>query len=468
MLRLISTLNHHAAKAILCSAAIFSSAASFGQAWEAVGDPTGISAGQVTDISIFAKGGKGNPDTIYVAYKDVANANGITVQKWDGTSWSTIGSAGFVTSVRSPRLVVSGNVPYVAYGNGANMYKMNVKSYNGSSWTAVGSPDFSGGASDHISFIGRTPGAPSTLGFFFVGFADGANGNKATFMKYDGSSWTPLGAPQGNGASATSLTQSSNGDVYAISTESTLSDAPNPIQYTTLASSWVALGSNPLSGGAAFPQIKSNGVKTYGVFSDYGNTKSLAVSDCNTAGAGSWAAPVTYTTDGEADNISMTLEGSGSTTRPVVAYTKASSTKVNVLKFDGTAWSHVGPADLSPGAAGYTGIAVNDGGDYFVAFDDATHGSKLVVMKFFNPNAVPNVPANTTAINVYPNPNTGSFTIKSNNAGIYNIVNVIGQTVKTTELNVSNNYSATISGLNSGIYFVKGNNGINQKVVVTQ
>lgn len=68
-------------------------------------------------------------------------------------------------------------------------------------------------------------------------------------------------------------------------------------------------------------------------------------------------------------------------------------------------------------------------------------------------------------VSVYPNPNTGSFTIKGNESESILISNQIGQEIKTIYLSEKNNFTETISGLESGIYFLNGKN-TKQKIVV--
>lgn len=74
-------------------------------------------------------------------------------------------------------------------------------------------------------------------------------------------------------------------------------------------------------------------------------------------------------------------------------------------------------------------------------------------------------------LKVYPNPNNGSFTIQSpSKTGIYSLVNELGQTIKTFNLNAASNYSHTIEELESGVYFIVGYNEdkiTRQKIVVT-
>ncbi|HEY4800124.1 MAG TPA: T9SS type A sorting domain-containing protein, partial [Bacteroidia bacterium] len=72
---------------------------------------------------------------------------------------------------------------------------------------------------------------------------------------------------------------------------------------------------------------------------------------------------------------------------------------------------------------------------------------------------------------IYPNPSSGIFTLRSNSAGNYSIVNELGQTVQTVQLNSSNRYSMSVEDLGNGIYFIVGyssNHVIRQKVMVSK
>lgn len=72
-------------------------------------------------------------------------------------------------------------------------------------------------------------------------------------------------------------------------------------------------------------------------------------------------------------------------------------------------------------------------------------------------------------LNIYPNPNNGSFEIKSETDLQINLVNEIGQLVKTFELNAENQFKIQIKELPSGIYFVMGKKdkeSFTQKIVV--
>ncbi|MFM7234302.1 MAG: T9SS type A sorting domain-containing protein, partial [Flavobacteriales bacterium] len=72
-------------------------------------------------------------------------------------------------------------------------------------------------------------------------------------------------------------------------------------------------------------------------------------------------------------------------------------------------------------------------------------------------------------LDVYPNPNQGSFTIRSAQGGSYQLLSSTGQVIQEIKLNDSNNFSFEVNGLSTGFYFLQGTVGsqyVMQKVVV--
>lgn len=78
---------------------------------------------------------------------------------------------------------------------------------------------------------------------------------------------------------------------------------------------------------------------------------------------------------------------------------------------------------------------------------------------------------NTSNIGIYPNPNSGSFTLQTKEDVVFEIVNELGQIVKTIKLDGSNNHQITITGLADGVYCLKdklSGNVIKNKIVVVR
>ncbi|MGV3629828.1 MAG: GEVED domain-containing protein [Bacteroidota bacterium] len=73
------------------------------------------------------------------------------------------------------------------------------------------------------------------------------------------------------------------------------------------------------------------------------------------------------------------------------------------------------------------------------------------------------------SIEVYPNPNSGNFTLTATHEGTFNIINEVGQLIHTVKVTKENNFETRVEGLESGVYFVTGtvnNEVITKKVMV--
>jgi hypothetical protein len=70
-------------------------------------------------------------------------------------------------------------------------------------------------------------------------------------------------------------------------------------------------------------------------------------------------------------------------------------------------------------------------------------------------------------LEVYPNPNSGQFTIRTNQAGEYQLLNSVGQTVELFNLGGSGSFSKDFTGLIAGVYYVRNTSSFMiQRIVV--
>lgn len=67
----------------------------------------------------------------------------------------------------------------------------------------------------------------------------------------------------------------------------------------------------------------------------------------------------------------------------------------------------------------------------------------------------------------YPNPSSGSFTIKGTEKDKLILADELGRIIYTIELNENNGFSVNINGLENGIYFLRGNS-VNRKIAVAK
>lgn len=72
-------------------------------------------------------------------------------------------------------------------------------------------------------------------------------------------------------------------------------------------------------------------------------------------------------------------------------------------------------------------------------------------------------------IEIYPNPNNGFFTIKTEKGFQLIVLNELGQTIRNIELTAENKNEAVIENLPAGLYFIQSSDGvIKKKIVVTK
>jgi hypothetical protein len=79
------------------------------------------------------------------------------------------------------------------------------------------------------------------------------------------------------------------------------------------------------------------------------------------------------------------------------------------------------------------------------------------------------VEARMADMNVYPNPNTGQFTIRASNGGNYQLLNGMGQLLESFTLGGQQPMSKDVQGLSNGVYYLRNvGDGSVQRVVVAK
>lgn len=161
-----------------------------GTNWQSVGNAGFTdSAASFTSIAINKNG------TPYLAFRDVGNNYRASVMKFNGNSWVYVGNAGFSAmgsgqagALYTSLAIDSNSKIYVAYTELSNNFHATVMKYDGNSWSYVGSPDgISAGSANFTTIVIDSYGTP------YVAYEDNANGSKATVKKFDGTNWIPIG-----------------------------------------------------------------------------------------------------------------------------------------------------------------------------------------------------------------------------------------------------------------------------------
>jgi len=128
-------------------------------------------------------------ENFYAAFEDVSLDDKITVWKFDGSNWSTVGQAGFSEgNVHSIVLKVSNGVPWVAYEDWSLGSAGIVKKFDGNTWQSIGNQVFNGDPHDQMDFA-------VSNGIPYIAHADSSTQNRASVLKFDGTQWINVGSP---------------------------------------------------------------------------------------------------------------------------------------------------------------------------------------------------------------------------------------------------------------------------------
>jgi len=391
-----------------------------GSSWVFVGSPgfshtivpTGVDKSLILKID--------NTGKPYVFFEDSLTPP-FSLMSFDGNAWSLVDSAGIVNAALNVQsdvldLAIDGNGnPYISFVDNNQSYKGSVMEYTGGAWTFVGPQKFTPGSADFMSLAIDHNNTP------WLAFSDGSVNGRVSVQKFNGGNWLLQGQEGFSGGQygveyPVSLTFDNNNIPYIAYDDDNNSDAAYVKQFN--GSDWVAVGDTDFSVMAAY-----------------------------------------YLT------LSIT---SGNV--PVVSYSDFNNNKKATVKyFNGAIWADLGTPDFSSGEADWVSLAINSRGVPFVGFVDDVNGYTASVYSFGVPAGISTVADVSSSIDVYPNPNSGSFTVRINGteagemtAALYDLV---GQQVWSSgTMNTSGNYSTTVNttDMTTGTYVlqVKTNGGV--------
>jgi uncharacterized repeat protein (TIGR03803 family) len=339
---------------------------------------------------------------------------------------------------------------------------------------------------------------------------EGGVNNKGVLFQYDPATSTYIkkldfdGATNGATPSGPPV-QASDGKLYGTAVNGGTNDKGIFYQYDPVTSIFTKKfdfagttnGANPggsliqASDGMLYGLTNNGGVNDMGVLYQYDLTTSTYTKKLDFAGAANGkipTGPLMQASDGML--YGLTTGGGVNDKGVLFQYNPATSTYTKKFDFNGTngrdpRWSLLQASNGKLYGMTASG-GVNDMGVLF-EYNPATssyikkldfngaNGRKplygnLIEIDVTPVTAIINNSAQTTNLSVFPNPNNGDFTISLNKEETFNLVNNLGQIVQTIELNQSNNNSARISGLETGIYFLVGrsNAKVNYKIVVAK
>jgi len=225
-----------------------------GNSWTSMGAP--VSEGKSSNPVIAFD----NNNVPYVAFIDSLNSSNITVKKVNGNAWITVGTNGFAPSTGTSNgldiswLAIDGNnIPYVLAGNtvtgGMNL---TVYKFNGSSWTSLGLAGVSLYGSACLA-INKSNNYPYIV-FDDSNQVSSTSNVQATVKYYNGNSWVVVGnagfSTGAFGVYYTALTfDSNNNPVVALQED----DGFERISvYKLINGTWNSNGSSKISKGHSY------------------------------------------------------------------------------------------------------------------------------------------------------------------------------------------------------------------------
>lgn len=338
-----------------------------GTSWTTVG-AAGFSLGQAIYNSIAID----NNNIPFVAYCDLGDGGSVIVKKFDGTDWVQVGSNLSVNSSTYTSIAINNsNIPYVAYKDGDNGDKVTVKMFDGTNWIVVGTAGFSTGTATYISLAISTTNVP------FVVYQDGGYGNKATVKKFDGTNWLAVGV-EGFTVGATTYTKIAINSLevpYVI-----YADGSNDDKITTMSydgTNWIPTGIPATKGRYCSISIDENDV-IHRIYNDY-STSNVSVARFN-SGANTWSTVgnPSFSLGWMQHSIKIANDGT-------VYIAFLNSSEMIVWKCINNKWQIVGVPGFSSGTSSIpTSMVVSRDGIPYVAYAEFTNLGRIFVKKYDN------------------------------------------------------------------------------------
>jgi hypothetical protein len=258
-----------------------------GTEWKNIGSATGVSDFRA-DVPGIAFDKDGNP---YIGYKDYLNGDQkATVQKYNGTAWSVVGSSRF-TPIKVDYLsfaMTQNDVPMVAMAKtgtdatGVPARGLYVMNYLNAAWSSITPP---GGIT--IFYDQLITGLDGNI---YLGIMDRSTGvNKPSLYVYKNNAWTAVGptsftAPDGMvGFQGVSVAVDKNGQAYlAFQVAPTAGRLNHVMKLNKTTNQWQELGNAVSTGGEKDKFVLAVDQNDQLYFA-YANATSLIVKTFNTA-----------------------------------------------------------------------------------------------------------------------------------------------------------------------------------------
>jgi len=323
-----------------------------GTSWASLGSGMSGPAGYPDYVRALAVYDDGSGSALFAAgqFVTAGGAPAGRIAKWDGASWSTLGSGlddyAYALAVyddgSGPALYVGGQ-----FTTAGGVPASGIARWNGSSWAGVG-----GGMNDYVScLLVRDPGSGPKL-FAGGGFtmAGGVAANR--IARWDGSSWVRLGSGVSGGGSPSvdtlvTFDDGSGPALYAGGDFFTAGGASANRVAKWNGSSWAPLGSgvnngvnNRVAALAAYDDGGGAALYVGGIFQAAGGAPASRIAKWN---GSSWAALGSGMDYQDVSSFLVHDDGSGPALFTAGSFTTANGVPANsIAKLDGSGWSTLG------------------------------------------------------------------------------------------------------------------------------
>jgi hypothetical protein len=336
-----------------------------GSAWSSLG--TGTTNGVNSGVQSLAVASNGD---VYVGggFSQAGGAAASRVARWNGTTWSTLGTGGTNGAngdVFALKLGSNGDVymagDFTQVGGTATSF---LTKWNGTAWSSLGSATVSNGLNRQINALAVAANGDVYVGGYFTQ----AGGAPANYIaKWNGSAWSSLGTGPANGLNGEvfALVVGSNGDVYAGGNFSQAGGLPANYIARWNGSAWSSMGTGPANGVNSFVRalaVAGNGdLYAGGNFSQAGGVTANNVAKWNGT---TWSSLGTGGANGVDVGV-IALAVSGNSEVYVGGYfTRAGSIAASyIAKWNGTTWSNLDSGLNS----NVLGLAVAGNGNVYVS-----------------------------------------------------------------------------------------------------
>ncbi len=366
-----------------------------GASWSLFTGSSGISGGQFTSINALTVFDDGTGSALYAA-GNFPRAGGLlanNIAKWDGSSWSVLANAsdiGTNDDINALAIFDDGSGPalYVggAFTSAGGIQTNRVARWDGLSWSSAnGASGTNPGGYIHAMTVFDDGSGPA---LYAGGDSFGTPGvpTNSTIARWDGSSWSPLHGPSGSGTNniVRALQVFDNGSGPALYVGGSFTSAggvPTSFIAHWDGSVWSAL-SGPSGNGVSGPGVTAV-VYALAVFDEGAGPALYAGGEFITAGGipavrmarwdgSSWSALVGSSGHGvNRDVYAMTVfdDGSGPALYVGGVFSTAGDVIVNgIAKWDGHAWS----ALTGPNGTGMSEVIVAPEVRALAVFDDGS------------------------------------------------------------------------------------------------